>query len=355
MLNSLFVAMLGLAAIAFVFAPQITRLLYPGPHINVAQTASLTRIMLVQPVLLGLGGLFAAMQNSYDRFVLPAVAPVVYNVVIILGAAIFGPYFGIEAAAWAVVVGAVIMFEIQIWGVVRESIRYRISFNWKLREAREVLKLMGPRLLGLSAFQLMLIVTFWLASFISNGATQITYAWALIMFPVGAVGTAGGGDFSHHVAAVVPSPESGTGANGSSSLRAIVFLALPSMAGLILLRRPLLPCYSRTEAGPPSYTRATAFALLLCPRDRAPATIEVVARAFYALKNTKTPVIIAVVAAILDAILCVGLVAVFPRVQGTGALGLGTAIAVWVQVTLLVVALRRPLPGLLDGEFRCTQ
>ena len=353
-LNSLFVALVVCAGVAFIFAPQITRLLYPGPHVNTAQTAQLTRIMLVQPILLGLGGLFAAMQNSYDRFVLPAVAPVVYNVVIILGAVVFGPHYGIQAAAWAVVVGAVIMFEIQIWGVAAESRFYRVSINWRLPEAREVLKLMGPRLLGLSAFQLMLVVTFWLASFISNGATEITYAWALVMFPIGAVGTAVG-------TAVFPTLSRQSAVAQTqlleqtvrSSIRAIVFLALPSTAGLILLRVPVITLLFAHGSWPASLTAATAFALGFYAFGVVPlATTEVAARAFYALKNTRTPVAIAIVAAIIDAILCVTLIHFFPRSRGTGGLGLATSIAVWIQIILLISALRRYLPGLIDREFK---
>ncbi|HEV3309664.1 MAG TPA: murein biosynthesis integral membrane protein MurJ [Chloroflexota bacterium] len=354
-LNSLLLALVVLAAGAFVLAPQLTHLLYPGKAIDPVQTASLTRIMLVQPILLGLGGLFAAMQNSYNRFLLPAIAPVLYNLAIIVGAALFGPHFGVTAAAWAVVVGAVIMFEVQIWGVSAELGLYRAVLNWRIPDSRQVLKLMGPRLLGLSAFQLMLIVTYLLASGLTEaGYNSITYAWSLIMFPVGAVGTSVG-------MAVFPSlSRQSAGAHDElvartvrQSLRAIVFLTLPATAGLIVLRRPIIQLLFAHGAWTTGSTTATALALEFYAGCIVPlATIEVVARAFYALKNTRTPVTIAIIAAGLDAVLCTAFVHLLPRSEGQGGLGLATAIAVWVQIGLLLVALRKRMPAVTDTDFR---
>jgi putative peptidoglycan lipid II flippase len=350
-LNSLFLALVLLSVLAFIMAPQITRLLYPHfPTPVVSRTVDLTRIMLVQPVLLGMGGLFAAMQNSYRRFVLPAVAPVIYNAAIVVGAVLFGPHFGVDAAAWAVVVGAVLMFEIQIWGVAGESRLYRPSLSWRLPESLEVVRLMGPRLLGLSAFQLMLFVTFFLASAWVPGISVITYAWTLVMFPVGAIGSSLG-------VAVFPTLSRQSAAaeihelarTVSSSLRGVFFLALPAMAGLILLRRPIVELLFAHGAFGPLSVSATVFALGFYALGIVPMTqIELVARAFYAMKDTRTPVMIAIIAAIADAVLCTILIHMVPKEQGPGALGLGTSLAVWLQILLLIRALKRRLPAALD-------
>jgi putative peptidoglycan lipid II flippase len=353
-LNCVFLILVVLAVLAFVLAPQLTRVLYPGfGAVEVTRTASLTRIMLVQPVLLGMGGLFAAMQNSYKRFVLPAVAPVLYNSIIVVGALIFGQRYGVNAAAWAVVIGAVIMFEVQIWGVAGESWLYRPSFNLHLPETREVVRLIGPRLLGLSAFQLMLVVTYFLASAWKPGISVISYAWTLVMFPVGALGSSLG-------LAVFPTlSRQSAGARLeqaertiNAGLRGIFFLSLPAMAGLILLRRPIVELLFARGAFGSQSTSATAFALGFYGLCVVPLTAtELVARAFYALKDTRTPVVIAIVAAILDAVLCTILIHLVVKSQGPGALGLGTALAVWVQILLLMRALKRRLPGVLDRNF----
>ncbi len=355
-LNTLLVTLVILAALCFVFAPELVRALVPSfSHSEQLETASLTRIMLVQPVLLGIGGLFAAMQNSYGRFILPSVAPVLYNAAIIVGAVVFGPRYGVYAAAWAVVGGAVVMFEIQIWGVVWESVRYRPTIDWRLTSAREVLRLLGPRLIGLSAFQFMLLVTTFLASGLTSaGFNAITYAWSLVMFPVGAVGSALG-------TAVFPtlSRQSATAQRSalehtvSRSIQAILFLALPATAGLILLRHPVITLLFDHGAWTPASTAATSFALVFYALAIAPlALIEVAARSFYALRNTKTPVMLAVGATLVDAVLSVVLIHLFPRDRGQGGLALATAISVWLQVVLLIRALRVPLPHVAGSELR---
>ena len=355
-LNTLLAVMSAAAIVGFVGAPALSRILNPGfTSDQVTQTANLTRIMLAQPVLLGVGGIFAAMQNSYRRFVLPALAPLVYNVSIILGAAIFGTRFGVYAAAWAVVIGALLMFEIQIWGVASESWRYRLGFDWKLGQARDVLRLMFPRMLGLASFQLMLIVTFWLASSLSSTRnTAITYAWTLVMFPVGAVGTALGmavfPTISRHAAVAQTQQVERIVREG---LRAVMFLAVPATAGLVMLRTPIIQLLFAHGAWTSGSTGATTYALAFYAFCVPPlAAIEVCARSFYALQNTRTPVVIAIAAAAVDAILCVTLFHLFGPLRAQGGLGLGTALAVWLQIVLLLFALQRLLPGLIDTDFR---
>lgn len=355
-LNGVFVILIALAAIAFVLAPDLSRLLNPGfSAYQIHQTAELTRIMLVQPVLLGMGGLFAAMQNSYKRFVLPAVAPVLYNVAILVGAALFAPRFGVYAAAWAVVVGALIMFEVQIWGVARESSFYRISLDRKMKETREVLRLIGPRLLGLSAFQIMMIVTGILASLLSSTQNNsISYSWTLIMFPVGAIGSSLGIAMFPTLSRQAAGAQAGqVGATVSQSLRGIIFLALPATVGLILLRRPIIELLYARGAWTNASTSATALALEFYAFGIVPlAAIEIVTRAFYALRNTRTPVTIAVFAAAIDIVLCIVLFVLFGKSRAQGGLALGTSIAVWMQIILLVRALRRRLPDVIDVQFK---
>ncbi len=354
-LNTLFICLVVLAALAFIFAPQLVAQLVPKfSSAEKIETANLTRIMLVQPVLLGLGGLFAAMQNSYGRFLLPAVAPVLYNVAIVLGALLFGLRFGVYAAAWAVAAGALIMFEVQIWGVRPESHLYRARLDWKLPGVREVLKLLGPRLIGLSAYQVMLLVTTYLASGLtSTGFNSITYSWTLVMFPVGAVGSSVG-------TAVFPTLARQTAGSQAAllertlrqSLRGILFLAVPATIGLILLRRPVVTLLYAHGAWTSASTTATAYALLFYALGLGAMTlIEVIPRAFYALRDTKTPVVIAVGCLLLDTFLSIVLIHIFPRSRGQGALAIATAVAVWVQALLLLRALRAKIGGIFDRQF----
>jgi len=282
----------------------------------------------------------------------------IYNVSIIVGAAIFSGWFNfsVYAAAWAVSIGALLMFEIQIWGVATDAWRYRFQFNWRLPSTRTVMRLMFPRMIGLSAYQVMLIVTFVLASQLSNATlnTSIYYAWTLIMFPVGAVGTAFGvavfPTISRHAATSQMKEVERIVRNG---LRGILFLALPAMAGLIVLRTPIIQLIFAHGSWTPHSTTATAYALLFYAFCVPPlAAMEICTRAFYAVQNTMTPVIIAVVASAADALFCIILFNAFGPTHAQGGLGLGTALAVWLQVGMLVIALDRKMPGIVDRELR---
>jgi putative peptidoglycan lipid II flippase len=354
-LNTLFVVMSVAAALAFLLAPQLIDQLVPNfTRPEKAETVDLTRIMLVQPVLLGVGGVFAAMQQSYSRFLLPAVGPLLYNLAIIIGTVLFGRHAGVYAAAWSVTIGAFLWFQVQLPGVARESRYYHLEVNWRLPGVREVLRLLGPRVVGLAAFQVMLLITTYLASgFSSDSFNAITYSWALVVLPVNAFG-------SSVATAVFPlisrqsvaAQASALGQTVRESLRAVLFLTLPSTAGLIILRRPIIDLLYDHGSWTVHSTEATAFALAFYAGGLVPmALIEVMPRVFYAMKDTRTPVMIAVVTVLLDAGLSVALVHVFPHDEGQGALGLATAIAAWIQGIWLFHALHRRLPTIINAAF----
>lgn len=349
-LNTVTLALAALAAVAWVFAPQIMDLLVQGYSPGERSlTVDLTRIMLLQPIFLGAAAIITSILQTYNRFVLTALAPLLYNLCVIGGALIFGPSRGVGALAWAVVAGALAQVLVQVPGLWGEATRrYRLTVDWSSRNAREVLRLFGPRIIGLAAFQAMLFITLYLAAGLPRGMVgAINYAWILMYSPVGALGTAA-------ATAIFPTLSRMSEVDNlpavrrtvNRSLRLILFLSLPASMGLLVLRRPIVNLLlNHGTQWMFMDTEQTAFALLFFSLALTPlAAIEVLARVFYAVRDTVTPVRIAVVAVGLDAALSIVLVHVLPRTSGQGGLALATAVANALQAVWLAIALDERLP-----------
>jgi putative peptidoglycan lipid II flippase len=362
-LNSIALALAAMAALAFVFAPQIMGFLVNGhahgpcngfTTAQVGLTVSLTRIMLLQPIFLGLAAIVTSVLQTYHRFALTAIAPLLYNLSVI-GGALAGKAAGIEALAWAVVLGAAAQLLIQLPGLIPEARRFLLELNWGLPASREVLRLFIPRVIGLGAFQAMLFITLYLAARLPCGMVgAINYSWLLISFPVGALGTAA-------ATAIFPTLSRLTAAEDlravaqtvNRSLRLVLFLAIPAAAGLIVLRRPIVNLLYFRGEWTAADTEQTAFALLFYALALAPLTaIEVLPRVFYAMRDTISPVRIALVAVTVDAVLSVVLVHWLPRASGQGGLALATAIASAAQAIWLAIALNGRLRGLGFDSLR---
>ncbi|MGI8968527.1 MAG: murein biosynthesis integral membrane protein MurJ [Chloroflexota bacterium] len=348
--NAMCVALAGLALLAFLFAAPIMDVIAGGFRPGQLDlTVHLTRIMLLQPIFLGASAVVAAMLQSYHRFLLTALAPLIYNVAIIIGA-LLGHIYGVQGLAWAVVIGAIGQFAVQlpgIWSDLRR--RYRGVIERDLPAVRQILRLFGPRVVGLAAFQAMLLITYYLATRLPKGSLgAINYSWVLVLFPVGALGTAAGTAIFPSLSRLSASEDiAGIRSTVNRSLRLVLFLALPAAIGLLVLRRPVINLLLFHGVWTAHATEQTAFALLFYSLALAPlAAIEVLPRVFYAVQDTRTPVRIAVVAVALDAVLSVLFVHLFPRASGQGGLALATAIATTVQAVWLAGSLEHRLEGI---------
>lgn len=356
-LNAIAVSLGGLAAISFVFAPQLMAFLVGGhgrgicsgfTPTQVGLTVHLTRIMLLQPIFLGMAAIVTSVLQTYHRFALTALAPLLYNLAVIVGALI-GRVVGIDALAWAVVVGAVLQLAVQVPGLYPEARRYAPRLQWGEPATREVLRLFIPRVAGLGAFQAMLFITLYLAARLPCGMVgAINYSWLLISFPVGALGTAAATAIFPTLSRLTATEDYRSVARTvNRSLRVVLFLAVPAAVGLIVLRRPIVNLlYARGEWTALA-TEQTAFALLFYALALAPLTaIEVLPRVFYAMRDTVAPVRIAVATVTVDAVLSVLFVRVLPPTSGQGGLALATALASTLQAVWLARSLNHRLGGI---------
>src|ERR1043166_434868 len=136
----------------------------------------LTRIMLLSPIFMGLSALVTGVLQSYRQFLATSTAPLVYNGVQILFALFAAPFLGINALAFGVVVGAAMMFLVQVPELTFRRTKYELALDLRHRGVREVFLLAGPRTLGIGAVQIVFFVDTYLASSMPAGnLTSLNY------------------------------------------------------------------------------------------------------------------------------------------------------------------------------------
>jgi putative peptidoglycan lipid II flippase len=338
--NLMLGALLLLAAIVLVLAPWLVPVITPGfPPDQIEDEIELTRIMLLSPIFLALGSMATSLLNAYGRFPASAVAPIVYNLVIIAGTLILGPGLGVTGVAIAVVLGSLGHLLVQLPSVYIVGYRHSFHVDLKDSQARRAFALMAPRAIGLGATQITFIVVVAVASLLGPGSvTAFNNAFLLLQIPLGVIGVPLG---------IVLLPTlSRTAASGSPAdyaslitraLRLLLFVMLP-IAGLgIVLRTEvsaLLFGHGQVQTSTVDATAATLGAFLL--GLAAHAMIAVLARAFYAQQDTKTPVAAGIVAVVLDSVLAI----VLSGPLGLPGIGLAIAIGAWVEAGILLVILR---------------
>lgn len=347
---NLLVLVLTLAAgLAWLAAPLIVpTILAPGfaPDLQ-ALTVSLMRTMLIAPILFGVSGVAMGVLNARQHFVFPALAPSFLNLSLIGAALLLAPRIGVRALALGYVVGAALHLSIQLPGLVIVGARYLPSLYHP--GVREVLWLMAPRVLGLAAVQVNFLVNTNIASRLGEGAVSaLNYAWLLMLLPQGifaqAVATAAFPTFADQAAR---GDQDGMRRTLVGTLRAVLFVTLPAAVGLILLRRPLVALLFERGAFQASSTEAVAWALAFYALGLVGhAAVEILARAFYALHDTWTPVWVGGLAMGLNVALSLILPGVVDRtgLPSHGGLALANSIATLLE-TIGLTWLLRPRLG----------
>jgi putative peptidoglycan lipid II flippase len=338
------VAVIIAAGLTFLLAPWLVRwIIAPAAMPSVQDlVVQLTRVLLIQPILLGIGGLAMAALNSFRRFLLTALAPLVYNLSIIAGALFLAPYWGIYGLIAGVLAGAALYLPVLLPGLFLCRMRYTFSWDWRDPGVREVGRLLLPRLLGQAAFQVNFIAIKSLATFSSSlGVTAIDWAYRLFYLPLNILGISLGTVAFPTFAALVNEgrPEE-LRRTLSQVLRVVFFLTLPAAALMFVLRQPLIALLFQHGAFTPSDTEATARAFLFFVVGLTSGCVtEIAVRAFYALHDTRTPVLVGAAIVALNVALGAGL----SLLLGLGYVGLAISFTITntIEPALLVVLLRR--------------
>ena len=334
-------------------APWLVQLLAPGFDANpekVALTTLLTRVMFPYLLFISLAALAMGILNSVRAFAAPAFSPLFLNIFMIGCALFVSPYLSepIVGVAIGVVAGGAAQFAMQIPSLKLRGLLFGFRWEWGHPGLRRIGTLMIPSLLGLSVTQINITVSTILASFFAGGPTYLFYGMRLIQFPLGIFGVA-------LATAILPtlSAQAARGALGELrvtlgfGLRMILFIILPAMLGLILLRQPIVHLFFEHGSFTAHDTAETALVVFCYSVGLwAFGGVRIIVSAFYSLQDTRTPAIsaaIAVAANLLFSLLLMSSI-------GAAGLALATALAAMVNGGILVGVLHRRLGGIEWGS-----
>lgn len=349
-----FIAITAVCAVLAIFAEAIVAATVARGFAPADQTltASLMRWMLITPIVFGVSGIVMGILNSYQHFVLPALAPVFYNAAIIAGALFLSPTMGVYGLVAGVVGGAALHLAVQLpWFARNKITSYRLALgNFTSPDMQEVGRLLLPRAFGIAAVQINFLVNTVLASTLQIGAiAALSYAWRVMLLPVGVVGQS-------VATAIFPTLSAQSARNDredfrqlfSSAFRATMFLAIPATVGLFILAAPFVRLlFERGEFNAQS-TVETAGALQLYAIGLfAHSGLEILTRAFYAMHDTKTPVLIGVGAMAVNVALSLALLT--PLAQG--GLALANSVATILETGILFLILRARLKDIDSGRI----
>ncbi len=293
-----------LCVVGFLLAPWLVPLQAPdlgkdiGQHEQLTDKAvELTRLMMLSPFLFAVSGMITGILNARQRFLLPALAPMLYNLSIIAGAVFLSDSMGVDGLAVGVVVGAGLHLLVQIPGLFQERMPYRPSLDTTSPAVREVGRLMGPRVLGLAAAQVNFVIAVFFASKVSTDAVvNLNYAVLIAGLPLAVFGmTISTAIFPTLAEQVADGDFTALNDLISRALRTIMFFTIPAAVGLTLLREPVTITLLEHGAFRATDTAMVSSALAwFCLGIIPLAGVEIHSRGFYALGNTRTPVLFAI-------------------------------------------------------------
>ncbi|HRY60129.1 MAG TPA: murein biosynthesis integral membrane protein MurJ [Patescibacteria group bacterium] len=340
-LSVLVVAMI----VVFIFAPWLMKLISPGFNtVQLEDVTMLTRIMLLSPLFFAVSSIIGGVLNSLGRFFVYSLAPILYNIGIIIGALYLVPLWGISGLAWGVVFGAMAHMLVQTPTFFKAGFRIQKVFDYKEKYLLRIIKLMLPVTIGLAVVQINLLVDNIIGSTLENGSIAIiNLATNIISMPVGLVGIS----FAVSVFPVLSyaysqKKEDVFVENFVSTFKMILFLIIPSMIFAIIFRAHIVRILLGAGLFNVSNTIWTsrtlgymAFGLV------AQALIPFLTRAFYASGDTKTPVKIVFISVLVNVVASIFFTKVLDyKVVG---LALSATIAAFVNVFFLL--------GLLTKKF----
>jgi len=350
-LTTALIFLLIVAGIFALFAPLLMRLITPGFSPEKLQGVTmLTRIMFLSPIFLGISGIFGGILNSFKRFLIYSLAPIMYNLGIIFGAIFLVKPFGIAGLAWGVVIGAFLHMAIQFPNVKMVGLKYFPNFNFKNKDLRKVIILMIPRTMGLAVTQINLLVVTIIASTLAAGSLSIfNFANNLQSFPLGIFAIpfalAVFPILSHHAAR---DERDIFVQNFSKTFRQILFFIIPASVLILVLRAQIVRIVLGAGKFDWQDTILTFQALgIFAVSLFAQATIPLLARSFYALHNTRIPFLTGVAGEAMN----LAAALILSRYYGILGLVWAFSLSSIVNMFLLVFILRHKMENLDDKRI----
>ena len=369
-LNLSVLVMILFSIVGFFLAPVVVPLYSAGfKQSEIDLIVTLTRIMLIQAIVLGSGVIVGAILNTKQDFTRTALGTVLYNVGLDLG--LLPGFFltfhtrasspadaAVYAATWGVVLGALLQLSVQLPGLAKVKMRYTFVFDWRHPGVRQIAVQMVPRVINavmlsfstaVDRFLLAFLSTVVAAQLLSGLINEYFQAFSILLLPVSIFGSS--------VSTAAFPTLAGYVARGRldrvrsiimETLRGILFLTIPSAVGLIVLSFPIVQALLEHGNFDLRAAQFTSIALLFFAIGLpALAAVEILTRSFYALQDTRTPVTISVAQFILKIALSIILInmAAFGVQWGMGALAFSTSIASILEALVLFILLAQRIEG----------
>lgn len=348
--NYLLLIFVIFSVIVYIFADPITRLrtgnAFTPDQIQIV--INLTRLMLVSQLFFAVSNFMTGILQSYQRFIIPAFSPILYNLGILAGVFFFSDWLGVYSAGLGVVLGAFLHMIVQVPLIFKLKFHYSPSFNIKDSGVRKFFKLSPPRALSLSISEIRKLSLGFFATSLGNLSFLIMdYSLTLMAIPIRFFGVSIG-------QAALPFLSEQADETDKSKFRnllvqshhQIAFFSFPAAILLLILKVPVVRLIYGAANFPWSTTTSTGRVLAIISLSIvAQSLVHILVRAFYALKDTKTPLIVTA----LDTAVYLTLCSVFTfRLQwGVLGIGLATTITGFLEYLVLLVLLHQKIGGII--------
>ena len=346
LINIAVLFMIVAAIILGIFMPHIIPLIVPkfDAH-RMQEVVKYSRLVMLTPIFFSVSYILGGVLNSFKRFVAYAFAPLFYNAAIIFGAAFLAPKYGLSAVVYCVIAGAFLHLMVQLPSAMKLGFRFQRVFAWRHKAIKRIVRLMIPRTIGMGVNQIMLIAFTAIASSLAAGSiAAFELSNNIMTMPVVVFGIS----FATAVFPTLTSKISEGDKDGfafylNRSVRSIAFLLIPSSIIFILLRAQIIRLILGSGKFDWEDTQRTALTLgFFSVSLLAQGLIPILARAFYALKNTRTPMYISIVAAVVS--IAFG----YPLARNFGVAGLAIAFSIgsFINVSMLYYYLQKRYPNI---------
>ncbi len=333
--------------LSIIFVAPLNSLFVPGfQGEQKILTDQITQIILIAQVILVVGTFFFGIAHTYQRFIIPALAPIFYNLGIIFGIVFLTKFFGMQGLGLGVVLGAFLHVVVQIPLIKSLGFQYKFTFDFFNSGVKDVFKLMSIRNIGLIAEQINETVGIALASILSySSVTLLTFGQHLFAVPIGLFGAT-----IAQAALPVLSKEYARNEIESfkitllTTMHQILFLTLPAAAILIVLRIPVVRLVFGADQFSWDDTVLTGRTVALFALGLAAQSIVLLlVRAFYAMKNTKIPVVASLITVTVNIMLS-SLFVLYMKLE-VWSIGLAYSVSAIVNAIFLIYFLNRKIPG----------
>ena len=341
-LNILIIILIIVVILGVWGAPLLINIIAIGFKSNIYKyelAVNLTRIIFPYIGFVAVAALFMGILNSYNHFLVPALAPAMLNISVIVLALTLSYKYGIFAIAWGVILGGIGQALIQTPVLIRKKIKYSFVVDFSDPGVKKLLKLLVPAMIGLAITQINVVVDRTIASTLIDGSiSALYYSNRLVQFPLGAFGIA-------ISIAIFPTLAKQTAKNDIAEfkksllfgLKILLFLTIPSAVGLMVLKDSLIRLIYEHGIFSRVASNMTASALLYYSIGLfAYACVRLITMSFYALKDTKTPVKIGIYIVFIN----IALDLILVRYLAHSGLALATSVAAILNLIILLKVLQ---------------